>query len=678
MGQPLILPKWKFFNADGSVLTGGKLYSYQAGTSTPLATYTDTTEVTPNANPTILDANGEAVVWLGTSSYKFVLKDSLDNVLWTADGVQTIPNGSITTIKLADGSVTTAKIADGAITTVKILDQNVTTAKIADNAITLAKIPDGLITPAKLSASTEIAFVETSAPRYGSGPSALPVKPWSSPSVLAVPATPIVGDGLGVAWSPNGKVLAVAENHTDFIALYERKGSELVKLSPGLIGATSQVGVSASWSPSGKYLAALGGTSVQFFQRYGNCYASLFPPFTGARLCGAWCPNELYYAATSSVSPYVAIAKRGDTLGSNIIAKYTSTAGQSIPASSTTSLAFATRIVDNFSSYTPSGGAFGFTATRQNGYTVKAQVSFPNVAWAASNRIILSVAVNGTFSQILDSKRIDANWAGVTTSDKVIVSGEAWLYLQANDVVTVTIFQNTAGAQAIDTTAGYNMVSVTEDAGFEELSSFTLLAGTPGTAAAGASHAVAWSPDGLFLAVGHATTPFVTIYQRTGDTFAKCTDPASVPAGQVNGLSWSPDGLTLTCVHTTSPYISSFYRSSVSSTSFTKISTNPATLPAGTGNACAYNSSGSKLAVAHDTSPYVTIYSVSGTGNSKTFTKDADPSSLPTGNGKAVSWTADGNYLAVGHTSSPYVTNYKTSGTYGSSAVTYVNEVDLV
>jgi hypothetical protein len=82
--------KQRFFDANGAPLAGGKLYSYQAGTVVPLATYTDTTEVTPNTNPVILDADGYADVWIAATNYKFVLADSTDVVLWTKDNISGI------------------------------------------------------------------------------------------------------------------------------------------------------------------------------------------------------------------------------------------------------------------------------------------------------------------------------------------------------------------------------------------------------------------------------------------------------------------------------------------------------------------------------------------------------------------------------------------------------------
>lgn len=83
------VPKFQALTNAGEPLVGGRLYSYQAGTTTPLATYTDSTEVTPNTNPVILDARGEAAVWLAASpAYKLVLKDSLDTEIWSVDNIE--------------------------------------------------------------------------------------------------------------------------------------------------------------------------------------------------------------------------------------------------------------------------------------------------------------------------------------------------------------------------------------------------------------------------------------------------------------------------------------------------------------------------------------------------------------------------------------------------------------
>ena len=79
-----------FYDSNGLPLSGGLLYSYVAGTSTPLATYTDETGLTPNTNPVVLNAAGRAPVWMGDNSYKFTLTDSIGNLQFTVDNVQSI------------------------------------------------------------------------------------------------------------------------------------------------------------------------------------------------------------------------------------------------------------------------------------------------------------------------------------------------------------------------------------------------------------------------------------------------------------------------------------------------------------------------------------------------------------------------------------------------------------
>jgi hypothetical protein len=82
----------QFLDNSGNVLTGGKLYTYLAGTTTPAATYTSSTGVTFHSNPIILDAAGRVPnggeIWLSDNvSYKFVLKDSNDVLIGTWDNL---------------------------------------------------------------------------------------------------------------------------------------------------------------------------------------------------------------------------------------------------------------------------------------------------------------------------------------------------------------------------------------------------------------------------------------------------------------------------------------------------------------------------------------------------------------------------------------------------------------
>ena len=84
-------PKLQFFSNAGVPLDSGKIYTYAAGTTTPLATFTDSAGTVNNPNPVILDSRGEASVWLGTQSYKFKLTTSDDVEIWTVDNISLGP-----------------------------------------------------------------------------------------------------------------------------------------------------------------------------------------------------------------------------------------------------------------------------------------------------------------------------------------------------------------------------------------------------------------------------------------------------------------------------------------------------------------------------------------------------------------------------------------------------------
>src|SRR5271167_1103260 len=80
----------KFFDNNGNPLAFGLLYSYVAGTVTPQATYTDSTQTVQNQNPITLNFRAEAQIWLDpTLSYKFLLTDSTGNTIpgWPIDNV---------------------------------------------------------------------------------------------------------------------------------------------------------------------------------------------------------------------------------------------------------------------------------------------------------------------------------------------------------------------------------------------------------------------------------------------------------------------------------------------------------------------------------------------------------------------------------------------------------------
>jgi hypothetical protein len=92
---------WQFFDNNGNPLSGGKMYTYAAGTTTPAPTYTSNSGSTANPNPIILNSAGRppSQVWLdNNATYKFVLATSNDIVLWTMDNIPGIGSFATTTI----------------------------------------------------------------------------------------------------------------------------------------------------------------------------------------------------------------------------------------------------------------------------------------------------------------------------------------------------------------------------------------------------------------------------------------------------------------------------------------------------------------------------------------------------------------------------------------------------
>lgn len=92
----------QFFTNSGSPLTGGLIYSYAAGTTTPLATYTSSSGNTAHPNPIVLDSAGRVnEIWVSEGLiYKFVLKDSVGVLIGTFDNI----NGTYVAADLANTS----------------------------------------------------------------------------------------------------------------------------------------------------------------------------------------------------------------------------------------------------------------------------------------------------------------------------------------------------------------------------------------------------------------------------------------------------------------------------------------------------------------------------------------------------------------------------------------------
>jgi len=139
--------------------------------------------------------------------------------------------------------------------------------------------------------------------------------------------------------------------------------------------------------------------------------------------------------------------------------------------------------------------------------------------------------------------------------------------------------------------------------------------------------------------------------KTTGDVWARLTPPVTSAPAEVNFLSASSDMSYIAAVHATSPYITVYSRSG---DTFTKMS-DPATLPTTTGVHCSISDDG--LWMAAVSSAEIRLYKRVGA----TWTLIADPPTLAATVGSA-SWSPDGSYLAVGYLASPFIDVYKRTG----------------
>ena len=132
-------PKPQFFDANGAPLVGGLLYTYEAGSTTPLTSYTDSTGVSANTNPIVLDSRGEANVWLGADIYKFALYTSVGVLIWTVDNI----NGSTFGVNATgDGTTTVFSVVNG-FTAIYIngVYQNRNTYTVTSGTVTFSEAP---------------------------------------------------------------------------------------------------------------------------------------------------------------------------------------------------------------------------------------------------------------------------------------------------------------------------------------------------------------------------------------------------------------------------------------------------------------------------------------------------------------------------------------------------------
>ena len=81
--------RWQAFDGNGDPLPANPvIYVYASGTSSAQSTFSDSDLTVPNTQPQVADANGRfGPIYLQNTSYKFILADAADEIVWTQDAV---------------------------------------------------------------------------------------------------------------------------------------------------------------------------------------------------------------------------------------------------------------------------------------------------------------------------------------------------------------------------------------------------------------------------------------------------------------------------------------------------------------------------------------------------------------------------------------------------------------
>lgn len=492
----------KFYDSNGAVLALGKVYTYEAGTSTPLATYQDKLEASANTNPIILDANGECDLWLKDQAYKIVVKTSADVTVKTVDNISHNNLATITATMLAadvagvglsqhaDKSIqvnvddSTIEVSSDAL---RVKDLGITTGKLADLAVTSAKL--AAVPISKLSGTSK--FFQATDSRI------LPLYTWSSPSLLtSAPTSAPAGAATGeCAWSPDGKFLAVSHQTTPYLTVYERQKDTFTKLdAPSSLPAGT--GQCVAWSPSGEFLV-IGHSTTPFFTIYrksGTTLTKLTNPGTlpaAAVKAVAWSPDGRFLCA--------GVDRSG---GAGVIANIYERSGTTF-----------TKLADPADMPSSTTGEQGI-AFSDNGQFL---------AIAYGNGIKIFTISGSTFTGI-------SNPSGMPTTPFSVAFSKG-----------STLFGMTGSGSPFF--AVYTISGVT----------FTKMA-NPATLPANQPVSIDFSPENDFVAVTDFDSPYVLIYSIVGTTLTKQSDLGSF-MGAGYGVKFSPDARYLACISSDSPYL---------------------------------------------------------------------------------------------------------------------------
>jgi hypothetical protein len=331
--------KQQFFDANGNPLAGGKLYTYAGGTTTLLATYTDSTGATSNANPIILDSRGEANVWLAiNTSYKFKLTDANDVQIWVVDEVSS-PSGTVTSVGLTAPALFT--VTGSPVTGAGTLD-----LAYSGTALPAANGGTGLTSPGasgNVLVSNGTAWVSSSSGAVSSisfGSTGL-TPSTATGGAVTVAGTLVAGNGGTGLSSPGTAGNVLTSNGTIWTSAAPSSGAGIVFISTLTASASATIDF----------------TDLSTYKKYLIIFENIFPSSSGG-------PTFSVRFGTGSTPTYLtsnyAFQYSGVTSGSSSSADRI-TLGSGLVASSYPGMSGSLFVEGMLSSYTSVQGLFYYT-----------------------------------------------------------------------------------------------------------------------------------------------------------------------------------------------------------------------------------------------------------------------------------------------------------------------------
>ncbi|PKV42735.1 hypothetical protein CLU92_0005 [Janthinobacterium sp. 61] len=199
--------------------------------------------------------------------------------------------------------------------------------------------------------------------------------------------------------------------------------------------------------------------------------------------------------------------------------------------------------------------------------------------------------------------------------------------------------------------------------------SFAKLA-DPATLPAGAGGGVAYSADGVYLAIAHNVTPFISVYKLTAGVYVKLAALPAAP-GLPRGLAISPDGVYLAACTVQSPYLTLWKRTGDTFASYA-FTGNLSSAVVATTTSVAFSPNGQFFAVGNtpvgvNTNLYIHTYS----GGVFSQVASMGSASLLFNGCQAMAFSPDGTHLVASGVSAPFMAAWSISGNTFTNTPTF-------